>query len=622
MNWFVTILGSIFICLPFVLSKTMDSEIKMIVDFLQSFNKPSNVIANLCWGNSNIKDLITNLANLESPKSIKFVNDMHTKDIFSNHKIIFLVDIACAGATQFLDKAKAGKYFGRPYRWLVINRRDTKTVIPRELEAMDILTDSEVYVSQFDNHSCNINLIYKKPQNHGWIIEKYGTWTENNGFLLSREVTELVTAIRRRNLYGVTVVASMIITDNNTLADMQYLRHKETDWLTKCNYHQLASLYDFANATRKLIFTNSWGYLINGSWTGILGDISQGKADLPGSVLVITKERMEQLDYLAFLSPIDVKFIFREPPLSYQNNLYLLPFKTSVWFCIGPFVGLLIFAMYVNAYWDEKKCQCDNEEENQTTMLIPKVSDVSVFVMSAISQQGSNVELKGTLGRFVILIIFLVFLFLYTAYSASIVVLLQASSNQIRTLSDLLNSKLELGVEDTKYNRYFISTTKDPVKKAIYETKIAPKGSKPKFYNLVDGILELQKKPFAFNCVLGTGYRVIEKYFYEHEKCGLQEIQYIQIQNPYQAVKRGSPYREIFKIGLLRNAEHGLNDRTNRIMLSKKPVCLVRGGSFVSVSLVDCYPIFLLLMYGMILGQVLLLAELIHHRRMKKVEIE
>lgn len=61
----------------------------------------------------------------------------------------------------------------------------------------------------------------------------------------------------------------------------------------------------------------------------------------------------------------------------------------------------------------------------------------------------------GSLGRAVIFMMFLIFLFLYTSYSANIVALLQSSSNQIRTLSDLLNSKLELGVEDQPYTRYY-----------------------------------------------------------------------------------------------------------------------------------------------------------------------
>ncbi|XP_073944619.1 ionotropic receptor 75a-like [Choristoneura fumiferana] len=222
------------------------------------------------------------------------------------------------------------------------------------------------------------------------------------------------------------------------------------------------------------------------------------------------------------------------------------------------------------------------------------------------------VELTGTLGRVVIFILFLAFLFLYTAYSASIVVLLQSSSNQIRTLSDLLQSKLELGVEDTPYNRFWFF---DPIRKAIYEKKIAPKGSTPRFYSMDEGIKLLQNKPFAFNTNLGVGYRFMEKYFHEHEKCGLQEIAFIQDGSAWSSCYKLSPYKEIFKVGLLRIQEHGLATRVNHLIYVKKPVCAVRGGRFVSVSIVDFYPSLLVLLYGLVLAVVLLGMEILYHRK-------
>ncbi|XP_063389240.1 ionotropic receptor 75a-like isoform X2 [Cydia fagiglandana] len=478
---------------------------------------------------------------------------------------------------------------------------------------MHMLPDSEVYVMQLINNSYSINLMYKIKPNREWIIENYGNWSTENGLTISSHAKEAL-AVRRRDLARASIATSMVITDNSSFADLEVLQYKQIDPVTKSGYHQLTPLYEFMNASREFILTDQWGYRANGTWYGMVGHLADGTAEIAGAVLFITEERMQHVEYMSHPMASSVKFLFREPPLSYQNNLYLLPFQASVWYCIASFVMVLIVAMYVSAYWEAKKVK-DKHKGDDTAVLVPTISDVTIFVMCAISQQGSTVELKGMLGRLMILILFLVFLFLYTAYSASIVVLLQSSSNQIRTLTDLLNSKLELGVEDTPYNRYWFMNEKEPIRRAIYEKKIAPSGSKPKFFDLTEGVLQLQKKPFALNCNLGVAYKVMEKYFYEHEKCGLQEISYLQDDNPWQAVRRGSPYREIFKIGLLRNEEFGLNDRTNRIIYSKKPVCSVRGGSFVSVSLVDCYPILLLLLYGMILGVLLLLVEIFHHRK-------
>lgn len=65
----------------------------------------------------------------------------------------------------------------------------------------------------------------------------------------------------------------------------------------------------------------------------------------------------------------------------------------------------------------------------------------------------------------------------------------------------------------------------------------------------------------------------------------------------------------------IRLQEHGLNDRANRLIYAKKPVCSVMGSSFGSVNMVDFYPVLLMLLYGMILAFALLVVEIFVHRR-------
>lgn len=47
----------------------------------------------------------------------------------------------------------------------------------------------------------------------------------------------------------------------------------------------------------------------------------------------------------------------------------------------------------------------------------------------------------------------------------------------------------------------------------------------------------------------GVGYKFVGKYFKEGEKCGLREIQYLQVIDPWLAVKKDTQYKEMFKIG-------------------------------------------------------------------------
>nr|AXY83447.1 putative ionotropic receptor 25 [Conopomorpha sinensis] len=213
------------------------------------------------------------------------------------------------------------------------------------------------------------------------------------------------------------------------------------------------------------------------------------------------------------------------------------------------------------------------------------------------------------------LILFLSLMFLYTSYSANIVALLQSSSSKIHTLDDLLHSRLKFAVDDTIFNRYYFSAATEPVRKAIYQTKIAPPGVTPRFISMEEGVKNIQKGLFAFHMEIGVGYKFVSKYFKEGEKCGLKEIPFLQVIDPWIGVRKHSPYKEMYKIGFKRLTEHGLQDRENLMFYSKRPRCTNQGANFISVSMVDCYPALLVLTYGVIVSLFLLIIEIIVHKR-------
>lgn len=43
-------------------------------------------------------------------------------------------------------------------------------------------------------------------------------------------------------------------------------------------------LIDFMGTNRSYLFTNSWGYYVNGSWTGETGYVVRGEVDLGGKL--------------------------------------------------------------------------------------------------------------------------------------------------------------------------------------------------------------------------------------------------------------------------------------------------------------------------------------------------
>lgn len=138
-------------------------------------------------------------------------------------------------------------------------------------------------------------------------------------------------------------------------------------------------------------------------------------------------------------------------------------------------------------------------------------------------------------------------LFLYTSYTANIVALLQSSSNAIKSLEDLLNSNIEIGVEDLPYHHFYFPAQTEPIRKAIYRQKVAPPNQPEKYFNMTEGIKRLRQGLFAFHMELSPGYKMIEKTFYEHEKCGLKVLDYLNLYSPWIAIQKNSPYKEVMK---------------------------------------------------------------------------
>lgn len=122
------------------------------------------------------------------------------------------------------------------------------------------------------------------------------------------------------------------------------------------------------------------------------------------------------------------------------------------------------------------------EDKQSSDVLRPKFLDTLMLVYSATCQQGSSTTPRSFSARIITMLVFTVLMFLYArlvllvdafytfhltphlssqlnsiSYSANIVALLQSPSTKIRTLDDLLNSRLKFGVDDTVFNRYYFS---------------------------------------------------------------------------------------------------------------------------------------------------------------------
>lgn len=328
----------------------------------------------------------------------------------------------------------------------------------------------------------------------------------------------------------------------------------------------------------------------------MIGELESKQADLGASPLFFTADRIDVIDYVACTSQTRSKFVFRSPKLSYTENVFLLPFDVRVWSSLFALIFIASFVLYIASHVEWRSMVV--VEKSDPSILQPSINETFFLIFCAVCQQGSF-KLPVSFGsRLIAMISFTALMFLYSSYSANIVALLQSPSSKIKTLEDLYNSRLEMGVDDTVFNHYYFSHADEPIRAKIYADKIRAKDNTEHFYNLTDGVKKIRDGLFAFHMEVGVGYKILLEIFQEDEKCGLQEIQYLQVIDPFYAIQKNSSYKELFKIGLLRLREFGLQDRENSRLYTKKPKCAGHGSKFVSVGLFDIEPAIMIFLYG------------------------
>nr|XP_015835109.1 PREDICTED: glutamate receptor ionotropic, delta-2 isoform X2 [Tribolium castaneum] len=535
--------------------------------------------------------------------------------------LTYVLDAGCSNTKQLLLLASEQKQFATPFKWIVYynNPVELSFFIDEYFTKTNILVDSDVTLATINPTSgtFDLNKIYKRKINGSIIIENIGIW--GRGLGVTDTGYEKITYKRRRNLTKTVLKSCIVITNNDSLNHLTDKRDIHIDSIAKVNYVLVQHLSDTINASLEYSVRGTWGYKDNKSqWSGMIGELTRNEADIGGTALFLTSDRIRVIDYIAMTTPTRSKFIFRQPKLSYVANVFTLPFDASVWASVCGLLVIIAGLLYVVVRWEwKKKDYVQVVNESNITEIHNSWLDVVFITFGALCQQGSSSVPFSIPGRITLIFLLVSLMFLYTSYSANIVALLQSSSSSIQTLQDILNSRLDVGVDNTVFNHFYFPNATEPIRRAIYQQKVAPPGQKPKFYPIEEGIRKMRQGLFAFHVETGPGYKFVSEIFREDEKCGLQEIQYLQVPDPWLAIQKNSSYKKMLKVGLRLLQENGIQEREVGLIYTKKPQCLARGSSFISVGLVDCYPAAVVLAGGIGAALAVLILEIYVHQRIQ-----
>uniref|UniRef100_A0A182YKQ2 Ionotropic receptor 75a N-terminal domain-containing protein n=1 Tax=Anopheles stephensi TaxID=30069 RepID=A0A182YKQ2_ANOST len=464
------------------------------------------------------------------------------------------------------------------------------------LATMNVSINAEITVARPTDTSYRGFTLYDL-WNPGFIsggklkIEPLGRYTAARGLLIPRRET---TVVRRRNMDGLKLKIMTVVTQKPHRPFELYLttpQNTHLDSVHRYNYGLMSMLKDFYNFTFVNRRTKSWGYLRNGKFDGMIGALSRREVDLGGSPMYFRQERHRVVSYTTRTFIERPCFIFRHPPRNDAvKNPFLLPFEIIVWYLMVACGAILVMVLCFSFF----------------------VQDAGLSEIPHLSS-----------GRCTSFFILLFGYLMYQYYSASIVgTLLMEQPKSIKTLRNLIDSRLTLGIEDIPYSRdYFVRTT-DADSLELHRTRIEyyePKTERNEshFLPATDGLQLVREGGYAFHVAISAAYRIIRLTFSEREICELSEIDMFPVWSQWMVaiVQKNSPYRDVITYGLRRLNEAGLMQRQRHVWQEPKPKCVRQiAPTDLIVGLDAVVSAFVLLCGGIVLSVCVLFAEILCHR--------
>lgn len=253
-------------------------------------------------------------------------------------------------------KANKQKLFATPFRWIIYYNSPVilEIFIQEYFNEINLLVDSDVTLvtKSQEGNIFDLNKIFRRKIDHPILIENIGIW--KNGQLIDNGY-EKITYKRRRNLMKTVLKSCIVITNNDSLNHLTDKRDIHIDSIAKVNYVLVEHLADTVNASLQYSIKGTWGYKSNNSWSGMIGELTRNEADIGGTALFLTSDRIGFIDYIAMTTPTRSKFIFRQPKLSYVANVFTLPFDVYVWGCVVGLLFVIAGVLYTVVKWEWKK---------------------------------------------------------------------------------------------------------------------------------------------------------------------------------------------------------------------------------------------------------------------------
>ena len=69
-----------------------------------------------------------------------------------------------------------------------------------------------------------------------------------------------------------------------------------------------------------MTFTDTWGYPVNGSWTGLTGFLQREEADIGATGMFVLKERLPVVHFIT--ATTSTRYLYRSDTNTFQNLIF------------------------------------------------------------------------------------------------------------------------------------------------------------------------------------------------------------------------------------------------------------------------------------------------------------
>nr|XP_017030935.1 ionotropic receptor 75a [Drosophila kikkawai] len=594
----------------------------LILNNFLEIAKLSHILILHCWS----MDSLLHLAQMLK-KSNAFIQFEHLDANFQPNNLVnsqilklgVFLDLNCNDSEVVLKEASSRRLFSHRYHWLVYER----FVNSSRFEKTQLYIDADLtYVT---NNPSNGNFILYDLYNKGLQLGGKLNVTADREIScneqkceVQRYLSDLYTRSplqHRKTFTGLTMTATGIITAlplNSTKKDIfAFLESRDRIYLdiySRFGFQSRQPLRDMLDCKFKYIIRDRW---TDGNATGgMIGDLIEGLADIPMAPFIYSLERGLFVQPLTKFTNFKEICIFRNPrsvSAGLSATEFLQPFSGAVWLTFALLLllaGCLLWITFLVERQQKWK---------------PSLLTSCLLSFGAGCIQGAWLTPRSTGGRMCFYALMVTSFLMYNYYTSIVVskLLGQPVKSNIRTVQQLADSSLEVGIEPNVYTRIFIETTEEKSVRSLYLKKVVGSKRSPEqiWLSTEAGIKAVRdNKGFVYITGEATSYEFVTKHFLPHQICELNQISLRDVTHTqtYTIVVKGSPYAELFKLIDLRLMETGIHFKHDRYWSKTKLYCYQHNHT-VAVGLEYAAPLFILLLCAMIFCVGVLGLEVIWH---------